>query len=178
MWIGSEQNLLCASANEESGPLANNAPLTYSDEPGTMLAWADVDWSGDAMTCKSTSAGAVQLENHGVEAWSVLQQVVSFNSDESESYAIEAPNVNRWIIAESKITGLARTPRLVPKTWLSERSELLKRRQTRLTASTKRLSVREGPRRNSLELAERSDRRRRKPQSLTKGGDLRKWRLR
>ena len=28
MWIGSEQNPLCASANEESGPLVNNAPLT------------------------------------------------------------------------------------------------------------------------------------------------------
>ena len=34
-----------------------------------MLVWADVDWSGDAMTCKSTSAGALQLENHGIEAW-------------------------------------------------------------------------------------------------------------
>ena len=28
MWIGSEQNSVCASANEESGPLVNNAPLT------------------------------------------------------------------------------------------------------------------------------------------------------
>ena len=28
MWIGSELNTLCASANEESGPLLNNAPLT------------------------------------------------------------------------------------------------------------------------------------------------------
>ena len=28
MWIGSELNPLCASANEESGPLVNNAPLT------------------------------------------------------------------------------------------------------------------------------------------------------
>ena len=28
MWIGSEFNLLCASGNEESGPLVNNAPLT------------------------------------------------------------------------------------------------------------------------------------------------------
>ena len=28
MWIGSELNTLCASANEESGPLVNNAPLT------------------------------------------------------------------------------------------------------------------------------------------------------
>ena len=32
MWIGSELNSLCASANEESGPLVNNAPLT-SYEP-------------------------------------------------------------------------------------------------------------------------------------------------
>ena len=28
MWVGSELNPLCASANEESGPLVNNAPLT------------------------------------------------------------------------------------------------------------------------------------------------------
>ena len=33
MWIGSEQNLLCASANEESGPLVNNAPLTHLTHP-------------------------------------------------------------------------------------------------------------------------------------------------
>ena len=30
MWIGSELNPLCASANEESGPLVNNVPLTVS----------------------------------------------------------------------------------------------------------------------------------------------------
>ena len=28
MWVGSERNPLCASANEASGPLVNNAPLT------------------------------------------------------------------------------------------------------------------------------------------------------
>ena len=28
MWVGSEKNPLCASANEESGPLVNNTPLT------------------------------------------------------------------------------------------------------------------------------------------------------
>ena len=39
--------------------------FAYTDEPGTMLVWADVDWSGDAMTCTSTSAGALQLENQG-----------------------------------------------------------------------------------------------------------------
>ena len=30
MWVGSEVNLLCASANEESAPLVNNAPLAVS----------------------------------------------------------------------------------------------------------------------------------------------------
>ena len=40
--------------------------FVYSDEPGTMSVWADADWSGDAMTCKSTSAGAVQLENYWI----------------------------------------------------------------------------------------------------------------
>ena len=75
------------------------------------------------MTCKSTSAGAVQLESHEIEAWSVIQQVVSFSSAESETHAIEASRTagRRRVIAGSKIAGLARIPRLVPKTWLSER---------------------------------------------------------
>ena len=40
------------------------------------------------MTCKSTSAGAVQLGSHTIETWSVNQQVVSLSSAESEFYAI------------------------------------------------------------------------------------------
>ena len=67
----------------------------YLDDPGTMLAWADADWSGNEMTCRATSAGAVQLESHEIEAWSKIQQVVSFTSAESELHAIEAPNVDR-----------------------------------------------------------------------------------
>ena len=70
--------------------------FVHSDEPGTTLVWADADCSGDAMTCKSTSAGAVQLENCGIEAWSVVQQVVSFSSDESESHVTEMSKVDRW----------------------------------------------------------------------------------
>ena len=46
------------------------------------------------MTCKSTSAGAVQLESHEVEAWSVIQQEVSFSSNESKSYATEASRLD------------------------------------------------------------------------------------
>ena len=46
--------------------------------------------------CKSTSAGAVQLEYYGIEAWSVVQQVVSFSSDENESYATEMLKADRW----------------------------------------------------------------------------------
>ena len=67
-----------------------------SDEPGTMLVWTDVDWSGNELTCKSTSAGAVQLVYYGIEAWSVIQQVVSFSSDENESYATETSKADRW----------------------------------------------------------------------------------
>ena len=135
-----------------------------SDEPGAIPVRADVDWSGDAMTCKSTSAGAVQLESRQIEAWSVLQQEVSFSSDEM---SLTRPRCRkwtagrRWVVAGSKIAGPARIQRLVPKTLLSERSWLLKRCQTRLTASTKRPSARERPpRRNSLGLAKRSNRRR------------------
>ena len=74
----------------------------YSDEPGTMLVCTDADWSGNELTCKSTSAGAVQLEYYGIEAWSVIQQVVSFSLDESESYAIEASKVDRWEMLEHR----------------------------------------------------------------------------
>ena len=70
--------------------------FAYSDEPGTMLVWTDADWSGNELTCKSMSAGAVQLEYYGNEAWSVVQQVVSFSSDENESYASEMSKVDRW----------------------------------------------------------------------------------
>ena len=70
--------------------------FAYSDEPGTMLVWADADWSGNKMTCKAASAGAVQPENYGIEAWSVVQQVVSFSSDKNESYATEMLKADRW----------------------------------------------------------------------------------
>ena len=62
--------------------------FAYQDEPNTVLVWTDGDWSGNAVTCKSTSAGAVQLGSHTIETWSVNQQVVSLSSAESEFYAI------------------------------------------------------------------------------------------
>ena len=60
----------------------------YQEEPNTVLVSTDGDWSGNAVTCKSTSAGAVQLEGHTIETWSVDQQVVLLISTESEFYAI------------------------------------------------------------------------------------------
>ena len=36
-------------------------------EPNTVLVWTDGDWSGNAATCKSTSAGAVQPHDRNVE---------------------------------------------------------------------------------------------------------------
>ena len=62
--------------------------FAHQDEPNTVLVWTDGDWSGNAVTCKSTSAGAVQLASHTIETWSVNQQVVSLSSAESEFYAI------------------------------------------------------------------------------------------
>ena len=67
----------------------------WSVEPGVISVRADVDWSGNEMTCKATSAGAVQLESHEIEAWSVVQQMVLLSSDESELCAVDAPNVDR-----------------------------------------------------------------------------------
>ena len=62
--------------------------FAYQDEPNTVLVWTDGDWSGNAVTCKSTSAGAVFLGRHTIETRSVNQQVVSLSSAESEFYAI------------------------------------------------------------------------------------------
>ena len=146
-----------------------------------MIAWTDADCSGNAMTCKSTSAGAVQLESHQIEAWSVVQQVVSFSSAESETYAIEASKVDRWETLDHRQNQdcrIGKNPRLVPKTRLSERSKLLNMYQTRLTVSTKGPNVRERPKRNSLGLAKRSSRRRRRPRLLKIVGNLEKNRLR
>ena len=65
------------------GGAADVSPFfAYLHEQARMLVWAGADWSGNALTRKSTSAGAVQLEYCGIEAWSVVQQVVSFSSDE------------------------------------------------------------------------------------------------
>ena len=61
--------------------------FAYQDEPNTVLVW-DGDWSGNAVTCKSTSAGAVRLGSHTIEMWIVNQQVVSLSSADSEFYAI------------------------------------------------------------------------------------------
>ena len=62
--------------------------FAYQSEPSTVLVWTDGDWSGNAMTCKSTSAGAIQLGSHTIETWSVNQQVVSLSSAEREFHAI------------------------------------------------------------------------------------------
>ena len=70
--------------------------FAYSDEPDMMLVWTDADWSGNELTCKLTSAGAVQLDYYGIEAWRVLPQVVSFSSDENESHATEMSEADRW----------------------------------------------------------------------------------
>ena len=62
--------------------------FAYQDRWDAVVVWTDGDWSGDVLTCKSTSAGAIQIGSHTVETWSVSQQVVSLSSAESEFYAI------------------------------------------------------------------------------------------
>ena len=69
--------------------------FAYSDEPGTMSVCSDAHWSGHEMTCRAVSAGAVQLESREIEAWSMIQQMVLLSSAESESYAVDAPNLDR-----------------------------------------------------------------------------------
>ena len=69
--------------------------FAHQDEPNTVWVWADADWRGNARTCKSTSAVAVQLEYYGIEAWNVIQHVVLLSSAEIEFYAVDAPNVDR-----------------------------------------------------------------------------------
>ena len=104
--------------------------FAYPDEPGTMSVWTDADWSGNAVTCRATSAGAVQLESHEIEAWSMIQQMASVSSPRMSS-TLSRPRMwteeKRRIIAGSKSAGLARIPRLVLKMWQSERSSCWKR---------------------------------------------------
>ena len=38
----------------------------------------------------------MQLEYYGIEAWSVVQQVVSFSSDVNEFYATKKSKADRW----------------------------------------------------------------------------------
>ena len=38
--------------------------FAYQDEPNTVLVWTGGDWSGNAVTCKSTSAGGATGELH------------------------------------------------------------------------------------------------------------------
>ena len=53
------------------------------------------------MTCKSTSAGAVQLGSHTIETWSVNQQVVSLSSADGEFYAIGSG----WAHTQTRLAG-------------------------------------------------------------------------
>ena len=87
-----------------------------SDEPGTMLVWTDADWSGNELTCKSTSAGAVQLEYYGIEAWSLIQQVcrsARTRMSPTRPRCRKRTAGRRWVIAGIKFAGVARIPRLV-----------------------------------------------------------------
>ena len=126
----------------------------------TVLVWIDGAWSGRVALCKSTTAGAVRLRN----------------------LAIETPKVDRWEtldVVRYGTAGLARVLRLIERqtTWLQEaprrrlskRFQLLKRCQTRLTASAKRPSVRRRARSNFTELAECWNRRSRKKETCRRG---------
>ena len=62
--------------------------FAYQDEPNTVLVWTNGDLSGNVVTCKSTSAGAVQLGSRTIETLSVNHQVVSLSSAEKEFCAI------------------------------------------------------------------------------------------
>ena len=48
----------------------------------------DGDWSGYQTTCRSTSAGTIQIGNRLIESWSLNQRVVALSTAESEFYAI------------------------------------------------------------------------------------------
>ena len=80
---------------------AGVSPLfAYSDAPGT---------GGNELTCKSTSAGAVQLEHYVIEASSVARQVVSFSSDKNESHATKKSKADRWETLDPRWNEIRRT---------------------------------------------------------------------
>ena len=135
--------------------------IANSDEPGTMLVWTDADWSGNELTCNQRPlvlySWSIMGSKRGV--WfSRWCRSARTRMSSARPRSRKRTAGRRWIIAGIKFTGVARIPTLVPKMWLSKRSKLLKRCQTRLAVSTTRPSVREGPRRNFLVLAKRSNR--------------------
>ena len=138
-----------------------NQFFAYSDEPGTMLDWTDADWGGNELTCNSTSAGAVQLEYCGIEAWSMIQQVVPFSSDENESYATEMSKADRWETLDhrcNQIRWSGANPETRAEDVAEQTIQAVEECQIRLTVSITRPSLREGRRRNSSGLAKRSNR--------------------
>ena len=84
----------------------------------TVLVWIDGDCSGHVVTCKSTSAGAVQLESHTIEMWSANQQVVSLSSAESEFYAIGSGYAPGLTVKHVLLDGLRRCAWHDSPTWL------------------------------------------------------------
>ena len=78
--------------------------FAYQGEPNAVLVWTDGDWSGNAVTFKSTSAGAVQLGSHTLETWSVNQPVVPLSSAEREFYAIGS-GCARGLTVKTRLAG-------------------------------------------------------------------------
>ena len=137
--------------------------FAYSDEPGTMLVWTDADWTGAETISRANQRPLVLCSwstmgsKHGV--WfSRWCRSARTRMSPTRPRCRKRTAGRRWVTAGIKFAGVARIPRFVPKMWLSKRYKLLERCQIRLTVSITRPSVREGPRRNSFGLAQRSNR--------------------
>ena len=67
---------------------APSAKIEIITPPKFVNVYTDIDWAGQATTCRSTGGGVVQWRNATLTAWSRRQQTVSLSSAEAELYAL------------------------------------------------------------------------------------------
>ena len=99
MWMSSEQDPLCTSPNEESAPLANNAPLTFDK----ITVFVDSDFAGEPVSRKSTVGLVTQIGNHSVKFGSTLQSLTALSVGGQVGLSLRSKNQDLGISMKVEI---------------------------------------------------------------------------